>query len=125
MIFSSRTIPGNEREVGAVINGLVMQGIEVITDRTALVHCSGHPRRDEVAQMYDWMRPEIAVPAHGEALHLAEHARFARAQGVAHVVGVRNGDVVAARAGRARHRRRNRDRAGLLAGRQSILVGAR
>ena len=95
VIFSSRTIPGNEREVGEVINGLILQGIEVVTDRTALVHCSGHPRRDEVAQMYDWIRPDILVPAHGEAQHLAEHARFARAKGIANVVGVRNGDMVA------------------------------
>ena len=94
VIFSSRTIPGNEREVGAVINGLVMQGIEIVTDQTTLVHCSGHPRRDEVAQMYEWLRPQIVVPAHGEPQHLAEHARFARAKGVAHVVGARNGDMV-------------------------------
>ncbi len=94
VIFSSRTIPGNEREVGDVINGLVMQGVEVITDRTGLVHCSGHPRRDEVARMYEWVRPKILVPAHGEPQHLAEHARFARARGIDHVVGVRNGDMV-------------------------------
>lgn len=94
VIFSSRTIPGNERDVGAVINGLVLQGVEVVTDRTALVHCSGHPRRDEVAQLYQWLRPQTLVPAHGEAQHLAEHARFARAKGVEHVVGIRNGDMI-------------------------------
>ena len=93
VIFSSRTIPGNEREVGSTINGLVSQGVEVVTDRTSLVHCSGHPRRDEVAKMYEWLRPKTVVPAHGEAQHLAEHARFARAKGIEHVVGIRNGDV--------------------------------
>ena len=93
-IFSSRTIPGNEREVGHVINGLIMQGVEIVTDRTALVHCSGHPRRDEVAQMYEWLRPQILVPAHGEPQHLAEHARFAREKGIADVIGIRNGDMI-------------------------------
>lgn len=95
VIFSSRAIPGNEKEVGAIINRLIEQGIEVITDRTELVHVSGHPRRGELAQMYQWTRPRIAIPAHGEALHLEEHARFAHAQGVPEVVhGVRNGKMV-------------------------------
>lgn len=94
VIFSSRTIPGNEREVGRVINGLALQSVEVITDRTTLVHCSGHPRRDEVARMYEWLRPSILVPAHGEPQHLAEHARFARANGIGNVIGIRNGDMV-------------------------------
>ncbi|HEX5866522.1 MAG TPA: ribonuclease J, partial [Beijerinckiaceae bacterium] len=72
VIFSSRTIPGNEKEVGRIVNTLVRRGIDVITDRTELVHVSGHPRRDELAAMYRWTRPRIAVPAHGEDLHLAE-----------------------------------------------------
>ena len=62
VIFSSRTIPGNEKAVGKIVNGLVAQGIEVITDRTQLVHVSGHPRRAELARMYAWLRPRIAVP---------------------------------------------------------------
>ena len=94
VIFSSRTIPGNERAVGTIVNGLVRQGVEVITDRTHLVHVSGHPRRAEVAQLYQWLRPEIAIPAHGEALHLAEHAAFATAAGTKHVVSAHNGDMV-------------------------------
>jgi ribonuclease J len=94
VIFSSRAIPGNEKEVGAIINRLIEQGIEVITDRTELVHVSGHPRRGELARMYEWTRPRIAIPAHGEALHLEEHARFARAQGVPEVVRARNGSLV-------------------------------
>ncbi len=93
-IFSSRTIPGNEREVGRIINNLVRMGIEVITDRTALIHASGHPRRGEVVQMYDWLRPTIAIPAHGEEVHLAEHYAFARERQVPHVIKARNGDVV-------------------------------
>ena len=94
VIFSSRTIPGNEREVGSIINNLIKQGIEVLTDRTALIHASGHPRRGEVAQFYDWVRPAIAIPAHGEEIHLSEHYAFARERQVPHVVKARNGDIV-------------------------------
>jgi ribonuclease J len=94
VIFSSRTIPGNEKEVGAIINGLYLQGVEVITDRTHLVHVSGHPRRDEMRRLYEWIRPKVAVPAHGEAAHLTEHAAFAAAAGVPQVVRALNGDVV-------------------------------
>jgi ribonuclease J len=94
VIFSSRAIPGNEKAVAEVINGLVTQGIEVITDRTHLVHVSGHPRRDELRDMIGWVRPQILVPAHGEALHLAEHAELARRAGVPKVLICRNGDLV-------------------------------
>ena len=94
VIFSSRTIPGNEKAVGRVINGLVRQGVEVITDRTHLVHVSGHPRRAEMEEMYRWVRPRIAIPVHGEALHLSEHAKLARAVGVPEVVLCGDGDLV-------------------------------
>jgi ribonuclease J len=94
VIFSARTIPGNEIAVARVINGLVGQGVEVITDRTHLVHVSGHPRRAELQDMIGWVRPKILVPAHGEALHLAEHAKLARAAGVPEVVVCKNGDIV-------------------------------
>ena len=94
VIFSSRTIPGNEKAVGKIINAFVSAGVEVVTDRTALVHVSGHPRRAELAQMYAWVRPKIAVPAHGEPLHLSEHAAFAKAQGVPQVLRAFNGDLI-------------------------------
>src|SRR5215467_2101795 len=94
VIFSSRTIPGNEKAVGRVINGLVRQGVEVITDRTHLVHVSGHPRRAELEDLYGWVRPRIVVPVHGEALHLAEHAALARKAGVPDALVCSNGDVV-------------------------------
>jgi ribonuclease J len=94
VIFSSRTIPGNEKAVGAIINGLITQGIEVITDRTHLVHVSGHPRRDELKDMIGWVRPELLIPVHGEALHLFEHAKLARSVGVPKVLVCRNGDLV-------------------------------
>jgi ribonuclease J len=94
VIFSSRTIPGNEREVGRIINNLIRSGVDVVTDRTALVHASGHPRRGEVAQLYGWIKPDIAIPAHGEDIHLAEHAAFAKLHGVRQVIAARNGDIV-------------------------------
>ena len=94
VIFSSRTIPGNEKAVGGIINGLVTQGIEVITDRTHLVHVSGHPRRDELRDMISWVRPQLLIPVHGEALHLSEHAKLARACGVPKVLICKNGDLV-------------------------------
>src|SRR3569833_1298205 len=78
VIFSSRTIPGSEKAVGAIINGLVTQGWEVITDRTHLVHVSGHPRRDELRDMISWVRPQLLLPVHGEALRLHEQASLAR-----------------------------------------------
>jgi ribonuclease J len=93
VIFSSRTIPGNEKAVGRVVNGLITQGIEVISDRTHLVHVSGHPRRAELADMLSWVRPALVIPAHGEALHLAEHGDVARRAG-AKVILCRNGDLV-------------------------------
>ncbi len=94
VIFSSRTIPGNEKAVGAIVNGLITQGVEVITDRTRLVHVSGHPRRDELRDLISWLRPQLLIPVHGEALHLFEHAKLARAAGVPKVVICRNGDLV-------------------------------
>jgi ribonuclease J len=94
VIFSSRTIPGNEKAVGAIINGLVEQGIKVITDRDHLVHVSGHPRRDELRDMIAWTRPQLLIPVHGEALHLSEHARLARACGVPKVITCRNGALI-------------------------------
>jgi ribonuclease J len=94
VIFSARTIPGNEKEVGRVLNGLIEQGIEVITDRTHLVHVSGHPRRAELAELISWVKPKIVIPVHGEALHLSEHAKLARSCGVPEVLQCRNGDLV-------------------------------
>jgi ribonuclease J len=94
VIFSSRAIPGNEKAVMRVINGLVSQGIEVITDRTHLVHVSGHPRVSELNDMIGWVRPQILIPVHGEALHMAEHAEIARRAGVGKVVLCRDGELV-------------------------------
>src|SRR5581483_9043508 len=94
VIFSSRTIPGNERTVGRMQNRLVNLGCEIVTDTDALVHVTGHPRREEIKEMYGWVKPRISIPMHGEARHLAAHAELARAAGVKEVLDVRNGDMV-------------------------------
>jgi len=94
VIYSARMIPGNEKAVGRVLNGLIEQGVEVVTDRTHLVHVSGHPRRAEVEELISWVKPQILIPAHGEALHLSEHAKIARKMGVPEVIQCRNGDLV-------------------------------
>jgi ribonuclease J len=94
VIFSSRAIPGNEKGVARVINGLIGQGIEVITDRTHLVHVSGHPRRAELEDMLRWVRPQMVLPVHGEALHLSEHASLARRVGVPKTLICQDGDLV-------------------------------
>jgi ribonuclease J len=102
VIFSSRAIPGNEREVSRIQNLIVEQGCELITDNDELVHVSGHPRRDELMDMYAWVKPRIAIPMHGEARHLAAHAQLARRAGVEQVLTVRNGDMVLLAPGEAK-----------------------
>jgi ribonuclease J len=94
VIFSSKQIPGNEIAIGRIQNELAGKGIEMITDRQAPVHVSGHPGRPELAAMYDWIRPEIIVPVHGEMRHMMEHARFARSRGIPHGIVQKNGDLV-------------------------------
>jgi len=93
-VFSSKIIPGNERAIGRLHNALVDNGIEVITEKDALVHVSGHPCVDEMAEMYRWIRPRISVPVHGEARHLSRHAELARGWGVPQAAGIRNGDLL-------------------------------
>ena len=94
IIFSSRTIPGNEKAVSKVQNALARRGVDVITDNEALVHVTGHPRRDELKQMYAWMQPAISVPMHGEARHLREHAKLARQAGVRETFVMTDGDML-------------------------------
>ncbi|MEZ5880021.1 MAG: ribonuclease J [Nitratireductor sp.] len=94
VIYSSRVIPGNLKAILDVQNMLADRGIEIINDGDELVHVSGHPRRNELRQMYDWVKPQIAVPVHGEALHLNAHANLAAEIGVPEVAPVRNGDVL-------------------------------
>ena len=94
VIFSSRTIPGNEKAVGRVQNGLADRGLELITDQDAAVHVSGHPRRGELEQLYRWVKPKIAIPMHGEGRHLEAHAKLAERLGVSEVIRARNGTMV-------------------------------
>lgn len=94
VVFSSRTIPGNEKAIIEIKNGLMEQGIHIVTDSEALVHVSGHPRRNELLQMYEWTRPQILVPVHGEAAHLISQAELASQAGIKSVPRVRNGDML-------------------------------
>jgi len=94
VIFSSRVIPGNEISIFDLQNTLALRGVRVITEKDHFVHVSGHPCRDELARMYQWIRPEIAIPVHGEARHLAEHAALARELQVPQQVVIRNGLMV-------------------------------
>ncbi len=94
VIFSSRIIPGNEVAIGRIMNQLSDLGVQIVTEKQAHVHVSGHPGRPELIQMYEWVRPNIVVPVHGEARHLAEHARLALSHGVEKAVVQQNGDVI-------------------------------
>ncbi|MQX25455.1 MBL fold metallo-hydrolase [Sinorhizobium meliloti] len=94
IVFSSRTIPGNEKAINDIKNGLIEQGIHIITDSEALVHVSGHPRRTELQQMYQWVKPQILVPVHGEAAHLTAHAELGLQSGIPSVPRLRNGEML-------------------------------
>lgn len=101
-VFSSRVIPGNEVPIRNLQNRLADRGVRLYTERDHPgIHVSGHPCRDELARMYAWARPEIAVPTHGERRHLLEHAAFAKDLQVKQTVAPRNGDMVRLAPGRA------------------------
>ena len=96
VIFSSRVIPGNEKGIFEMQNALAEKGVRIITDRMTdkTIHVSGHPAREELRQMYSWVRPRIAVPVHGERRHIVEHAAFAKSLQVSQAVKPRNGDMI-------------------------------
>ena len=94
VIFSSRTIPGNEASIGHIVNKLVTMGMEIIKDHEGFIHVSGHPARGELERMYQLVRPRIAVPVHGEARHIHEHALFAKELGVPTSIEPYNGVVI-------------------------------
>ncbi|WP_282608199.1 ribonuclease J [Pelagibius sp. Alg239-R121] len=102
VIFSSRVIPGNETSIFALQNTLVKRGIQVITDDDAFIHVSGHPGRPELAQMYQWVRPRVAVPVHGEQRHLTAHAELARECQVPEQIAGENGALIRLAPGRAK-----------------------
>ena len=98
VLFSSRVIPGNDLGIFQLQNRLAERGVEIVTEKSRPIHVSGHPCRDELAQMYQWAQPKVAIPVHGERRHLIEHAAFAKELQVPHAVTVRNGDLVELRA---------------------------
>lgn len=94
VIFSSKIIPGNELSIGRLVNQLVKLDAEVITEKDAFVHVSGHPGQPELAEMYGWIKPRIAVPVHGEARHIARHAHFALDHGAEIALTPENGNII-------------------------------
>lgn len=101
VIFSSRIIPGNEISINRLHNRLSELGVELVTTNEENVHVSGHPARDELSQMYQWIRPRIAIPVHGEPRHLVAHAKLAQECQVPETVVVQNGAMVCLAPGRA------------------------
>ncbi len=94
VIFSSKIIPGNEKKLYKLHNQLVKDGIEVISEENEFVHVSGHPNREDLKEMYGWVRPKCVIPVHGEHRHMIEHINFAKEMQVPHSVQVENGDIV-------------------------------
>ncbi|WP_260484205.1 ribonuclease J [Sphingomicrobium flavum] len=94
VIFSSKMIPGNELAIGRIMNGLSDLGVHTVTEKQMHVHVSGHPGRPELRQMYDWIRPDILIPVHGENRHMREHAWLGLDHGIPHAVFQTNGDII-------------------------------
>jgi ribonuclease J len=94
VIFSSKEIPGNEKAIGRIQNRLAADGIRIITEASEFVHVSGHPARDELKSFYEWVRPPLLVPIHGETRHLKEHLAFARACGIPDAIMAENGSML-------------------------------
>ena len=94
VIFSSKIIPGNEKKLYKLHNQLVREGINVISEETDFVHVSGHPNRDDLKDMYEWIKPNSIIPVHGEQRHMLEHIDFAKKLNVPHPIKVENGDIV-------------------------------
>ncbi|MGZ5989611.1 MAG: ribonuclease J [Rhizomicrobium sp.] len=101
VIFSSRVIPGNDLAIFELHNKLAALGVELLTSEDHFVHVSGHPCRDELAEMYRWTRPQISVPVHGELRHQNEHARLARSLQVPQAIVPENGQLIRLAPGRA------------------------
>ena len=94
VIFSSKIIPGNEKKLYKLHNQLIKDGIEVISEESDFVHVSGHPNRDDLKDMYNWVKPQCVIPVHGEHRHMMEHINFAKEMQVPYPVQVENGDIV-------------------------------
>ena len=94
VIFSSKIIPGNEKKLYKLHNQLVKNGIDVVSEDNEFVHVSGHPNRDDLKDMYNWVKPKSVIPVHGEHRHMIEHINFAKEMQVPYPVQVENGDIV-------------------------------
>ena len=94
VIFSSKIIPGNEKKLSKLHNQLVKDGIEVISEETEFIHVSGHPNREDLKDMYNWVKPKSIIPVHGEHRHMIEHINFAKEMQVPYPVQIENGDIV-------------------------------
>ncbi len=94
VIFSSKIIPGNEKKLYKLHNNLVKEGIEVISEDNEYIHVSGHPNREDLRDMYNWVKPKTVIPVHGEHRHMIEHIEFAKEMQVKYPVQVENGDIV-------------------------------
>ena len=101
VIFSSREIPGNELSIGRLKNQLAKLNVHVIEENDAFVHVSGHPAREELKQLYDWINPSLMIPIHGETRHLIEHCRLAKKCGIPSALKVENGEVLSIRPDKA------------------------
>ena len=94
IIFSSKIIPGNEKKLYSLHNDIVKQDIELVTEETDFVHVSGHPNREDLKDMYNWVKPNSIIPVHGEHRHMNEHMKFAKEMQIPHALRVENGDVI-------------------------------
>ena len=93
-IFSSKIIPGNEKKLSKLHNQLVKNGIDVVSEENEFVHVSGHPNREDLKDMYEWVKPKSVIPVHGEHRHMIEHINFAKEMQVPYPVQIENGDIV-------------------------------
>ena len=94
VIFSSKIIPGNEKKLYQLQNIIVRNNIEIISEENAFVHVSGHPNRDDLKDMYKWVKPQCVIPVHGEHRHMAEHISFAKEMQIPKTLQVENGDII-------------------------------
>ncbi len=94
VIFSSRMIPGNEIGINNLMNKLIYKGVEIITPKNNNIHVSGHPAEEELNLMYSWIKPNMSIPVHGEAIHINAHAEVAKKNGVNEVLKIKNGFLV-------------------------------
>ena len=94
VVFSSKIIPGNEKKLYKLHNQLVREGIEVISEENEFIHVSGHPNREDLKDMYSWVKPKSIIPVHGEHRHMIEHVKFAKEMQIPYTVKVENGDIV-------------------------------